>query len=252
MMLWEEYNDDLCYGYNNCYLYYPKMWFEYMDQIDIDGTKYNIPTPVNDFLDLKFGLWRDPSAPTIEQRKTLTKNQYLELREKKMMWRGPKEENFLQHHILTDMDKYYSRTVYIAGCFDLFHHGHARILERAASLGYRLIVGVATDEYYESYKKKKPVLNYNQRSYIVSRIKNVDLVIPHDAKKSIDVYEKYGITTLVIGDDYSPTPSHKERIEEAKKRDIEIITLPTTKDINSSSIKKRIKDDWRYVFEKEE
>jgi glycerol-3-phosphate cytidylyltransferase len=43
-------------------------------------------------------------------------------------------------------------TIITFGAFDLFHIGHLRILERAAKMGHRLIVGISTDEL--NFKKK--------------------------------------------------------------------------------------------------
>ena len=37
------------------------------------------------------------------------------------------------------------RTVITFGTFDVFHVGHLRIIERAASYGDRLVVGVSAD-----------------------------------------------------------------------------------------------------------
>lgn len=38
-------------------------------------------------------------------------------------------------------------TVITYGTFDLLHYGHVRLLERAKTLGDRLIVGVTSDDY---------------------------------------------------------------------------------------------------------
>lgn len=38
------------------------------------------------------------------------------------------------------------KTVLTYGTFDLLHKGHIKLLERAASYGDRLIVGLSTDE----------------------------------------------------------------------------------------------------------
>ena len=37
------------------------------------------------------------------------------------------------------------RTVITFGTFDVFHVGHLRVIERAAALGDRLVVGVSAD-----------------------------------------------------------------------------------------------------------
>jgi choline-phosphate cytidylyltransferase len=38
-----------------------------------------------------------------------------------------------------------SKTVITFGTFDVFHDGHLRVIERAAALGDRLVVGVSAD-----------------------------------------------------------------------------------------------------------
>lgn len=39
------------------------------------------------------------------------------------------------------------KTIITYGTFDLLHWGHVRLLERAKSLGDKLIVGLSTDEF---------------------------------------------------------------------------------------------------------
>lgn len=67
-------------------------------------------------------------------------------------------------------------TVYCVGVFDLLHVAHVRFLEDAKRLGDRLIVGVHSDEFVSSYKRK-PVIPYEQRVEMVASLKCVDKVI---------------------------------------------------------------------------
>lgn len=248
IMVMEEYGGDLRYGYTHVAHDYPKRLFENMDTIKIGDCEYNIPTPVDEFLHTKFGEWRVPKAKIVEKRKSLPKSEYLELYDKKLAWRDNRECIQAGANLRDNMNTYFRRVVYIAGCWDLFHYGHASMLKRAAKLGHKLIVGVATDEYYERYKGKPPTIGYERRRAIINGIKGVYATIPHDEKESIDVYDNFNITTMVIGSDYTDTPSHKERIEEAEKRNIEIITLRTTSGISSTEIKEGIKSEWGRVF----
>ena len=52
-----------------------------------------------------------------------------------------------------------ARTVITFGTFDVFHVGHLRVIERAAALGDRLIVGVSADALNESKKGRAPVFS---------------------------------------------------------------------------------------------
>src|SRR5690606_30900658 len=61
---------------------------------------------------------------------------------------------------------------FTAGVYDLFHIGHLRILQNAAGLCDRLIVGVSTDELV-AYKGKAPVIPFTERMEIVRSVREV-------------------------------------------------------------------------------
>ena len=52
-----------------------------------------------------------------------------------------------------------SRTVITFGTFDVFHVGHLRVIERAAALGDRLVVGVSADALNLRKKGREPVFS---------------------------------------------------------------------------------------------
>lgn len=52
--------------------------------------------------------------------------------------------------------------VYMDGCFDLMHYGHANALRQAKALGDELIVGVVSDEQIIA-NKGPPVLSMEER-----------------------------------------------------------------------------------------
>ncbi|GJY23751.1 ethanolamine-phosphate cytidylyltransferase-like protein [Tanacetum coccineum] len=55
--------------------------------------------------------------------------------------------------------------VYMDGCFDLMHYGHANALRQAKALGDELVVGIVSDE--EIIKNKgPPVLSMDERAFI--------------------------------------------------------------------------------------
>eukprot|EP00249_Psilotum_nudum_P008340 c21206_g1_i1 orf=240-722(+) len=74
--------------------------------------------------------------------------------------------------------------VYMDGCFDLMHYGHANALRQAKALGDELVVGVVSDaEITEN--KGPPVMSLEERIVMVSAVKWVDDVIP-DAPYAIN------------------------------------------------------------------
>ncbi|MFT4263733.1 MAG: adenylyltransferase/cytidyltransferase family protein [Nocardioides sp.] len=97
-----------------------------------------------------------------------------------------------------------SRTVITFGTFDVFHVGHLRILERAASHGDRLVVGVSADALNLRKKGRAPVFSEAERLAIVSAIKGVDEVFVEESLELKRSYiEKFSADVLVMGDDWA-------------------------------------------------
>lgn len=96
-----------------------------------------------------------------------------------------------------------SKTVLTFGTFDVFHIGHLKILERAAALGDRLVVGVSTDKLNYSKKQKYPVYPDHERMAIVKALKCVDEVFPEE---SLELKRQYLLDfkadILVMGHDW--------------------------------------------------
>ena len=95
------------------------------------------------------------------------------------------------------------KNVLTYGTFDLFHHGHQRILSRAGLLGKNLFVGVSTDQ-FNAVKGKK---SWNDFS---TRVDDVKQYLP-DAKafaenafeqKPTDI-ARFNIDIFVMGDDWA-------------------------------------------------
>lgn len=97
-----------------------------------------------------------------------------------------------------------ARTVITFGTFDVFHLGHLRMIERAAALGDRLVVGVSADELNLRKKGRAPVFGEGERLAIVAALKPVDEVFLEESLELKRHYiEKYGADLLVMGDDWA-------------------------------------------------
>lgn len=95
--------------------------------------------------------------------------------------------------------------VWVDGCFDMVHFGHANFLRQAAKLGTKLIVGVHSDE--EIAKNKgPPVFNSEERYKITRGIKWVHEVV-EDAPyvTTLETLDKYNCDFCVHGDDITMT-----------------------------------------------
>lgn len=93
-------------------------------------------------------------------------------------------------------------TVITYGTFDLFHLGHLRLLQRAAGLGERLVVGVSTDE-FNKVKGKKCIQPYFERAEIISALAVVDQVFPEENwEQKIGDIALFNATVFTMGDDW--------------------------------------------------
>jgi glycerol-3-phosphate cytidylyltransferase len=89
------------------------------------------------------------------------------------------------------------------GTFDVFHVGHLNLLERARSLGGRLIVGISTDALNISKKGRAPVFPQEERLRIVQSLKCVDEVFFEESLELKRAYLlHYKADVLAMGDDW--------------------------------------------------
>ena len=96
------------------------------------------------------------------------------------------------------------RTVITFGTFDVFHVGHVRVLQRAAELGDRLVVGVSSDALNLSKKGRAPVFNEDERREIIRSLRVVDEVFLEESlEKKRDYIVEHHADVLVMGDDWA-------------------------------------------------
>lgn len=84
----------------------------------------------------------------------------------------------------------------------LLHHGHIRLLKKAADLG-RVIVALTTDEEILLKKGYLPELKFSERKEILLAIKYVDEVVPTKWLVEDDFIIENKIDILVHGSDNS-------------------------------------------------
>jgi glycerol-3-phosphate cytidylyltransferase len=118
------------------------------------------------------------------------------------------------------------------GTFDLLHHGHIRLLQRAKALGDYLVVAVSTDE-FNAGKGKKAYHDYALRKEVLESIRYVDLVIPESSwDQKIDDVKRYAIDVVVMGDDWAGS----DRFDYLKDY-CELVFLPRTEGVSTTDIK---------------
>jgi ethanolamine-phosphate cytidylyltransferase len=91
--------------------------------------------------------------------------------------------------------------LWIDGCFDFFHHGHAGVMLQARRLGSALFVGLHSDE--EITQNKGPtVMNLAERAAAVNACRFSTLCVPHAPYvTSLPWISHYGCKYVVHGDD---------------------------------------------------
>jgi glycerol-3-phosphate cytidylyltransferase len=124
--------------------------------------------------------------------------------------------------------------VYTAGTFDLFHRGHLRVIENARALGETLIVAVSTDELVENYKKRRPVVPFEERMEIVRAIKGVDLVVPQHSQDKYAAWERIGFDVWVVGDDWFGTEKYENFRRKLTDKGVDCVFLPYTAGVSST------------------
>src|SRR6188472_1300225 len=125
-------------------------------------------------------------------------------------------------------------TVITFGTFDVFHVGHLRVIERAAALGDRLVVGVSADALNLSKKGREPVFSQAERLAIVAALKPVDEVFVEESLELKRHYiEQYAADVLVMGDDWAGRFDEFEDV-------CEVVYLPRTPAISTTALIEKI------------
>jgi glycerol-3-phosphate cytidylyltransferase len=123
-----------------------------------------------------------------------------------------------------------ARTVITFGTFDVFHVGHIRVLQRAAALGDRLVVGVSADALNIAKKGRAPVYSQDERMEIVASLRVVDEVF---VEESLELKRDYIVErradVLVMGDDWAGKFDWVSDV-------CEVVYLPRTPSVSTTGI----------------
>lgn len=119
------------------------------------------------------------------------------------------------------------------GTYDLLHHGHIKLLERARALGDYLIVGVTADDFDMIRGKINVQQSLSERIEAVRATGIADEIIVEEYEgQKIDDIRKYGINIFTVGSDWIGKFDYL-------KQYCEVIYLDRTKGISSSELRKK-------------
>lgn len=138
------------------------------------------------------------------------------------------------------MKKY--KVGYTTGVFDLFHIGHLNLIRKAKMQCEYLIVGVSTDELVCEYKRKTPVIPYEERAQIVSAIKYVDEVVPQTSMNKLDAWKTLHYNVIFHGDDWKGSNLYNDIEQALKKVGVDVVFFPYTDGVSSTILGEKLKD----------
>ena len=132
------------------------------------------------------------------------------------------------------------KIVFTNGCFDIIHPGHIDLLERAKSLGTKLIVGINSDDSVKAIKgSERPFLSQAERKAVLEGLKAVDEVRIFEENTPENIIKEIKPDVLVKGGDW--------KIEEIIGADFvmqnggEVYSLPLVDGFSSTKIIEKIK-----------
>lgn len=117
------------------------------------------------------------------------------------------------------------------GTYDLFHHGHRRLLERAKAMGDYLIVGVTTDHFDLERGKLNVCDNVMKRIEAVRATGLADeIIIEEYVGQKIDDIVNKDVDIFAIGSDW-------EGYFDYLKEYCEVVYLPRTEGVSSTQLR---------------
>ena len=130
------------------------------------------------------------------------------------------------------------KVVYLGMIGDIMHPGLINIITKGAKYG-DVMIGLYTDKAIATHSRL-PFLTYEQRKNVIDNIKGVSSVVPQDDWSYVPNLLKYKPDYIIHGDDWQYNSMKYIRDEVYKVMESiggEVIEIPYTKGISSSSLK---------------
>ncbi len=129
---------------------------------------------------------------------------------------------------------------YTQGVFDMFHIGHLAIINRAADMCEKLIVGVNSDALVQEYKNKTPVIGEEDRAEIVRNLKKVYTAEIVSTLDKLELWNKYNFDAVFIGDDWKGNERWLQTEKVLAEVGVQVVYLPHTEGISSTTLRVEI------------
>jgi len=126
------------------------------------------------------------------------------------------------------------KIVFTNGCFDILHAGHVDYLVKAKECGDVLILGLNSDSSVRKIKgNNRPIVNQEERAFILSQLKPVDYVILFDEPTPLQLIEKLIPDILVKGADWDINNIVGREIVEENNGEVKTIKFVTSQSTTS-------------------
>jgi D-beta-D-heptose 7-phosphate kinase/D-beta-D-heptose 1-phosphate adenosyltransferase len=101
-----------------------------------------------------------------------------------------------------------NKIVWINGCFDVLHYGHFQLIQYAARIGGKLVIGIDSDERVKQLKgEDRPFHTQQQREYNLNQIRGVgEVIVFHNEDELRETLKRLKPDVFVIGSDYMDKP----------------------------------------------
>ncbi len=126
----------------------------------------------------------------------------------------------------------------LQGAFEIINWGHIKAFQRAKKLGDYFIVALNSNELIEKYKKRKPVLPWYQKKFIIESCQYVDKVVMAKDFSPLELLKKHKVDVYVLTKEWKGTKA--EEIAYMKSKGGKISWSPRFKGVVCTSDIKKI------------
>lgn len=136
------------------------------------------------------------------------------------------------------------------GTFDILHFGHIQIIKKCrdiAGLDGQVIIGLNPDKFVKKFKLALPIMSYKEREFSLKQLPYVSEVLPNcGGQDSKPLIRSVKPDIIVIGSDWARKDYYKQMDftqDWLDNNDIILCYVPYTKNISTTEIKKRVRDN---------
>lgn len=188
------------YPYEGKYRCYHQGGAIYLDvnikEIEFNGLTIKIPENYESYLGNKYGDWR---TPRYQKKGT------------------------------------YSRTGIVFACFDPFHYGHLKMIDKCYEYVDRLIIIVRSDDHIRQYKKREPFFDELERARLTR-------LMCDDVQISAGKDEKFWVEELKKRESIDFFFCEKGMGKHYQNLNLAVVEIPRTNEVSSSLIRRAVGD----------